>query len=253
MARPDKHRLYELAVTDGPRLARFLEAVHGAGASVLREDFSGTAALARAWAAISPRHRAIAVDADPTVLARIRSRRVRRVASDAARARDRADVIAATNFPIMYWHDRASLLRYLRRARESLNPRGVFVCDLYGGSDALRPRTQSRAIRDGRWRFTYVWRQKRADAATGLVENTISFRVPTERGVVQLRDAFVYRWRLWSIPELRDAMLEAGFASVDVHDRLGGAIDQDGRLVVRPLARGEPLDENWVVYVVARR
>jgi hypothetical protein len=68
----------------------------------------------------------------------------------------------------------------------------------------------------------------------------------------ELRDAFVYDWRLWSIPELRDAMAEAGFASTEVHDRLGDAIDGDGNLMVRPV-RGEELDDTFVVYIVARK
>jgi hypothetical protein len=31
-----------------------------------------------------------------------------------------------------------------------------------------------------------------------------------------MKDAFTYDWRLWTIPELRDAMLEAGFSDVAV-------------------------------------
>ena len=52
---------------------------------------------------------------------------------------------------------------------------------------------------------------------------------------------------------ISEAMLEAGFKSVEVHDRLGGAVDQHGNLHVRPLQDGEPLDESYVVYLVARR
>jgi hypothetical protein len=69
----------------------------------------------------------------------------------------------------------------------------------------------------------------------------------------EIRDAFVYDWRLWSIAEVRDAMEEAGFASVEVHDRLGDAVDSEGNLYPRALEPGEELDENWVVYAVARR
>jgi hypothetical protein len=69
---------------------------------------------------------------------------------------------------------------------------------------------------------------------------------------VELRDAFVYRWRLWSIAEMRDAMVEAGFASTEVHDRLGGAVDASGELYARPLGPTDELDDDFVVYVVAR-
>ena len=37
------------------------------------------------------------------------------------------------------------------------------------------------------------------------------FRVERDGCIIQEEtDAFVYRWRLWSVPELRDAMREGG-------------------------------------------
>jgi hypothetical protein len=65
--------------------------------------------------------------------------------------------------------------------------------------------------------------------------------------------AFEYHWRLWSIAELREAMLEAGFESVDVYDRIGNAIDGDGNLFVEPLHDEDSPDRNHVVYLAARR
>jgi hypothetical protein len=48
-------------------------------------------------------------------------------------------------------------------------------------------------------------------------------------------------------------MHDAGFESSEMHDRLGGAVDADGRLHVQPLRDDEePEDENFVVYVVGR-
>jgi hypothetical protein len=101
--------------------------------------------------------------------------------------------------------------------------------------------------------FWYVWEQRSANPLTGRVLNAIHFRRPDARGGVRhIKDAFTYDWRLWSIPELREAMTDAGFASTEVHDRLGGAIDADGTLYVRPIDDPAELDENYVVYVVAR-
>jgi hypothetical protein len=47
-------------------------------------------------------------------------------------------------------------------------------------------------------------------------------------------------------------MRDAGFASTEVHDRLGDAVDGEGNLLVRPV-RGEELDDTYVVYIVARK
>jgi predicted RNA methylase len=251
---PDRYALYEACVTDGPRLARFAQAVHGKRPRTLAEHFSGTGALARAWAALSPRHRAVAVDSDPEPLTRLADApRVTVEVADVRRSRARADVIAATNFPVGYLHERRDLTGYLRHARSRLAPGGVFFCDTYGGRDAFTPLTLVRRVKLGAFHVEQRWEQREADARTNVVLDALHFRVSRGKVVRRLRDAFVYRWRLWSIPELRDAMLEAGFRSVEVHDRLGGAIDGAGKLLVRPMDERDTLDENWVAYVVARR
>ncbi|MEK6702768.1 MAG: class I SAM-dependent methyltransferase [Planctomycetota bacterium] len=259
----DRYQLYELCVTDPPRLTRFLAAVHGGTRKsprpplTLREDFCGSGAVARYWATAGPKRRAIAVDNDARVLKKAKGPGVRTIASDAARCKAKADIISATNFPIGYWHTREELVAYLRTAKSSLNPRGIFVCDMYGGRSAFTsPTATRRTFRASTGeRVEYTWRQVEADPISGLVTDTLSFRV-TRKGQARAeihRDAFVYHWRLWSIPELTDVMHEAGFAKVEVYDRLGDAIDGDGRLYVRPVGPGEGLDEDWVVYIAARK
>ncbi|MBY0308103.1 MAG: hypothetical protein K2Q09_05115, partial [Phycisphaerales bacterium] len=97
-------------------------------------------------------------------------------------------------------------------------------------------------------RITYTWQQVAADPATGIVENRLHFAI----GPRKWSSAFVYRWRLWSITELKDALTEAGFAAVEVYDRLGDAVDQHGNLRLKPVSPDNPLDEDYVVYLVAR-
>ncbi len=256
--------LYELCVTEPERLIRFLQAAHGRKPVTLREDFSGSGALSRAWAASHRSRRAIAVDIDPGVLSHAAVHpRVSPLVSDAKQAKARADIIAAINFPIGYQHSRASLLKYLRAVRKSLNPRGIFICDLYGGRDAFTPGKiiqMLRAPTTAPWRgelVEYTFEQRAADPVSGLVLDCLHFRVWKKHSKSKtpdfvFKDAFVYHWRLWSLPELSDAMKEAGFRSVEIHDRLGDAIDLDGKLHLRAVGPDNPVDENWVVYVVAR-
>lgn len=253
----DRYDLYELAVTEPRRLWRFLRAVHGRNPRILREDFSGSGALSRAWAEADPRFRAIAVDRDPEPLRRLDDApNVQAITVDVMSCRAKADIIAATNFSIGYLHTREALLAYLRHARRCLHPRGVFLSDTYGGTDASTTgRTTQRLRAPGGRRVEYTWEQRTANPLTGCVTDVLHFRL-WERGKKRptvFRDAFVYDWRLWSIPELREAMLEAGFRKVEVYDRLGSAIDHTGTLHVRPLADGDSLDANYVVYVAARR
>jgi len=251
----DRFDLYEIAVTSPGPLARFLKAAHGGRPRTLGEDFSGAAALSRAWIELDPRHRAIAVDKDPAVVAALASKVARLseacaqnllpINSDVLRAKHPCDILACTNFPICYWHTRPALLKYLNHARSRLSPRGIFVADLYGGSDAFHTGKQTVHFRLKGQRIEYTWEQRKADPISGRVHNAIHFRI----GGRAIRNAFEYDWRLWSIPELSEAMIEAGFQEVEIYDRLGDAIDQDGNVLIQP---AEDLDDPHVVYVVAR-
>jgi hypothetical protein len=102
-------------------------------------------------------------------------------------------------------------------------------------------------------RIRYTWEQREADPMSGLVEDAIHFRADRDGEIVyQEADAFVYRWRLWSIPELRDAMDEAGFARSEVYAELGDAVDDSGRAYARPVSDPSELDETYVVCIAAR-
>jgi len=248
----DRYELYEQAAQSPEMQARFLRALHAAPPAtplILGEDFCAAGALSRAWVGVFPGSSAVCVDHDPAPLARLRERAgdsITIIEGDVRDARAPADIIAALNFSICEWKKRVDLLDYLRGVRERLRPGGVFVADLYGGVDAFVTGESDLELRGG---TRYVWEQREADPLTGMVVNAMHFELPDGR---RLRDAFVYHWRLWSAPELREAMLEAGFQSVEVYDRLGDAVDSDGRVYVRPVESPDELDENFVISLAAR-
>ena len=59
-----------------------------------------------------------------------------------------------------------------------------------------------------------MWDQQTFDPISGNLVCTIGFEF---KDGTRVRDAFRYDWRLWSLPELRDILNEAGFSSVDVY------------------------------------
>ena len=276
--KPDKHDLYERCVQSPAQLVPMLRAMHAVAPAssrcgpspvepassrcVLAEDFAGTAALSYLWAEAHPDHHAIATDLDePTLLRRPDHPRVTRVVAD-VRDANRADLAGSRpsdicfvgNFSIGYLHTRAELIAYLKGARARLNPSGIFLCDTYGGESAF---TLGEVHRDhpfpGGRRVRYTWEQRDANPLTGMVTDVLHFEID-RAGMVEheLPDAFVYRWRLWSVPELLDAMHEAGFDSTQVYDKDPDATDEDGNAYMLPVTGDGDVGDNFVVYVAGR-
>ena len=266
----DRFDLYELC-TQTPALdVALLRAIHGGAPRVLGEDFAGTAALSREWVRTVRGGRAIAVDRDPEPLARARDavrlkgtarpRGVECVVADVRRVARKVDLLVALNFSWCMLHERRDLVAYLKRARRRLTRGGCFVADVYGGDGAFmrgKLREQRRGP-DGE-RIVYEFEQREADALTGRVVDALHFEITPRRGRrVRLRDAFVYDWRLWSVPELRDALHDAGFEKSEVHSRFEHARSGSGggggaSVHVRPLATSQELGRSWCVFVVGRR
>lgn len=218
--------LYERTVQDPQRAVDLLVELHGGRPRVLGEDFAASAALSRAWVERIDGARAYAVEIDAALLARAPHPRVDARALD-VRAPEVAalgpcDVVHAGNFSIGELSTRAELTAWARTARARLADGGIVAVDTYGGESAWRlgALERRRVEPDGR-EIRWLWEQRSADPRTARVVDALSFRVLDAGTVVaDLPDAFVYRWRLWSIPEIVDALTEAGFARVDVRTRL---------------------------------
>lgn len=165
------------------------------------------------------------------------------------------DVIWVGNFSIGYIHDRLTLVRYLTASHARLQRGnagfggGVFACDTYGGASAFKLGAVERKHPSrGREMIRYVWSHDAADPLTGMVENSISFRVELDGEVVtEMPQAFVYRWRLWSIAELRAAMMDAGFTRTEVYKDVNVAPGEAPRSVEDP----RELGDDWIVVVAA--
>jgi hypothetical protein len=267
--RRDVFRLYESSVQrpedDVAFFAETYQRLRGGTAKVLREDFCGTAKLCLAWCRSAPGRRAIGVDLDAPTLAwasrhnlaphaeRLRGR-MTLVQGDVLEPRDtRADVVCAMNFSFCVFKERAQLKRYLEAARAGLAEDGLLFLELYGGTGAVDVVEEDREL-DG---FTYVWEQKRFDAITHETLCYIHFKFPDGSRIDR---AFTYDWRLWSIPELRDLLLEAGFARVRVFWATVDEEDTAGREDARIYGDGDYVEldgvdqqYSWLVYVVGQK
>jgi SAM-dependent methyltransferase len=272
MSQPlDAWDCYELCVQSPRSVVAFLAGAHAQFPSTLREDFAGTGAVSRRWAregvSRGERWTARCVELDPAVADRgVALARTEDLAplvgytiADAVHAPlapdDGVDVIYVGNFSLGYIHERASLVAYFARCRERLMlgnagfGGGIFVCDLYGGVRAFDIGTNAREHRGrGKELVHYRWTHVSADPVTRMVENRIDLRVLVDGQVVRdMPSAFTYRWRLWSLDELRGAAHEAGLRRMSIY--MNQAVEPGA--TPAPISERD-LPEDWIVYVVFR-
>ena len=260
-ANSDRHELYELAVQEVVSECDFIDKVwrsaRGRLCSSMREDFCGTAKASTEWARRRAGNRAIGVDLDRSVilwgehrhrahLPESISSRITILQADVLTVETpKVETVVAMNFSYFIFKERATLVRYFRRVWESLADDGLFFCDAYGGSQAHAEQEEERAL-DG---FTYVWDQNKYNPITGDVTNYIHFRFPDGS---EMKRAFAYHWRLYSLPEIQDMLREAGFARTTVYWEGTDHKTGSGNGVFRPSTRGEAC-EGWIAYLVAEK
>ena len=93
--------------------------------------------------------------------------------------------------------------------------------------------------------FEYIWEQAEYNPITHETLCHIHFKVP---GYKPVNKAFTYDWRLWTLPEIQEILIEAGFrkAEVYLHD-----FDDEGESdeIFRLRTTYENV-QGWVAYVV---
>jgi hypothetical protein len=268
----DRFDLYQRSVQNVEHDIDFVDRVfyrfRGRRARSLREDFCGTGNTACAWVRRRRTNVAVGLDLDPRPLAWGRAHNVARLTADqqarvalirgdvlsppsprygrsAAAARRRFDLVLAMNFSYWTFRTRALMATYFTAVRRALTRDGLFILDFFGGSDVLREMTEHTRYGGRRTGFTYIWDQARYDPITGDYRCHIHFRFPDG---TRLRRAFSYHWRLWTLPELRDILADAGFRRVTTFtegdDGRGG-----GNGIFRE-ARHSPADRTIIAYIV---
>ena len=257
--RADRYVLYQNSVQD-PRwevgfMAGVYQALRGRPALRLREDFCGTALFACAWVKSDPRREAVGVDLDQEVLewarlhnlARLPPAAAERISLLQADVREAgsapADIVAAFNFSYWIFRDRATLRGYFESVRASMRTDGIFMLDAYGGYDALRVMRE----REDLGRFTYIWEQADYDPIKAETTCHIHFAFPDGS---RLNRAFSYHWRLWTLVELREVLVEAGFRASTVYWQGTDPETGEGTDEFKPAERGDP-DPAWIAYIVA--
>jgi hypothetical protein len=193
----------------------------------LREDFCGTFLISCEWAKSNPERTALGLDLDPEPIEYGKKNGLRKLSPSIQKrveiklqdvcfeTKRKFDIIGAANFSFNIFKTRELLKKYFTAAKNSLKPEGVFNVELAGGPGFItRTREQKTYQVKGLGKYTYYWDQKSYDPINCHGVYSIHFK--TQDGIMH-RDCFVYDWRIWSIPEIREIMLECGFKDVAVY------------------------------------
>lgn len=257
----DRYAYYEASVMDAVEFARlasmFYVDLRGKKPFHMREDFCGTFLNAVEWVKQSKKHTAIALDLDEkplkygkkhhlSLLRPGEKKRVKILKKNVMSiTRPGADVVLAGNFSFYIFKKREELKKYFRYVYRSMKKDGVFVMETAGGPGFIERTKDRRVIKEpGIKKFTYFWHQKSFDPLTNFGNYAIHFGL-SKKNIVQ--DAFTYDWRVWSIPELREALMDAGFDETYVYWECTKRGKDEGEYVRSEKGSN---DFSWIAYVV---
>jgi hypothetical protein len=256
----DKYELYEKSVQSTEFEYEFIDInfkrIRGREAHLLREDFCGTAQMCCEWVRGRDDNCAIGVDLDLEVLNWSREHhiaalkpgqkdRVRLLQEDVRTVKtDPVDIVLAMNFSWQIFEQRDALRDYFSSVRDSLVEDGILFLDAFGGYEAYRE-LEEKTKHKG---FTYVWDQDSYDPITGHMVCHIHFHFNDGS---KIKKAFTYEWRLWSLPELKEVLLDAGFSNVTIYWQ-GWDEDDEPNGIFEPASKGEA-DPGWVCMISAEK
>lgn len=262
-ATADKHRLYQTAVQYPPAeidfVTHWFRKLKGRPARRLCEDFCGTGMTACEFVTRHKDNVAEGLDLHAPTLAWGRKQNVARLTPDQQRrvelvqrnvlhprGADKAfDIVLAMNFSYWIFKTRESLRTYFAAVRAALATDGVFFLDTWGGFECMKEMKDRRRCVGG---FTYIWDQARYDPLSGDMTCHIHFEFKKGK---PMNRAFTYHWRLWTVPELKELLAEAGFKRVTIYWETENE-HGNGTGTFLPRERGLA-DASFVSYISAER
>ena len=257
----DRHDLYQQSVqcveSEIDMVDKTYHEIRGRHAVKLREDFCGTGNTSCEWVRRRPTNTATGFDLDAEVLDWGRRKNVARLDAD-QQARIQllqqdvrkacepaADLILAMNFSYQIFKTREQLRAYFIAARAGLAEGGILMMDGFGGHESwctIKEKTKY----DG---FTYLWEQRKFNPITFEAQCHIHFKFPDGS---KMKRAFSYDWRMWTPPEIRESLEDAGFSKSTVYWEGTDEETGEGNDEYSATEVGED-DPSWIVYIAAEK
>jgi len=227
---PNKYELYEHSVQDARVEVDFMTWLYKLQrkrkALRLREDFCGTFKVCCEWVKQGPKYTAMGVDLSTSPLAYGRKTHLVKLSDDQqSRIRllqrnvlhvhkPQVDVVCAFNFSYYIFKTRRELLNYFKASYKALARDGVMIVDAFGGTVTQDVHIERRWVKTRKYRFQYIWEQTIYNPIQNSAKYKIHFKLPNGQ---RIDNAFSYDWRMWTLPEIRETMIDAGFKKTYVY------------------------------------
>jgi hypothetical protein len=253
-----KYDYYERSVQNAEGEVEFMRAefkrIYGHAPFIFREDFCGTGAMSCNWVEQDKSCESYAVDLDPepikmghirhlAKLDKAQQKRVHYMQKNVMSVKTpKVDVVCAFNFSYFIFKSRKQMLQYFKAVRKSLQKQGVFFLDIFAGPESQKLITDVKKLKN----LTYYWECQHFNPFTHDCTFAIHFKDAKGK---KHNNVFTYNWRFWTMPEIRDILIEAGFSKTVVYWE-GEDDEGNGDGVFVPAEDAENCDA-WVSYIAA--
>lgn len=254
----DKYFYYKESVQNPSGDIKFFQKVYKdifkKSARIFREDFCGTFYIGYHWLKKHKQNKAIVIDNDREPLeygkkhhlSQLKSAEKSRLqilnTSVSDKNLPKAEIISVSNFSYFIFKERAAMLQYFRNVKKSLLKKGLFILDVFGGPDCEARSEELTEYND----FNYYWDQDSFDPVSNTAQFYIHFK---RKGEKKQQKVFSYHWRLWSIPELKDILKDAGFSKIHVYWEQSNK-KGEGNGIFKKTKKGE-LCDTWLAYLIS--
>lgn len=253
-----KYDYYERSVQNAEGEVSFMhdefKRFYGRSPFIFREDFCGTGAISCEWVKQDKDCEAFGVDLDEepinmgktrhySKLDRSEQKRMHYLQKNVLTVKTPpVDVVCAFNFSYFIFKNRKQMLQYFKAVRKSLKKQGVFFLDIFGGPESQKLVTDVKKLKN----LTYYWECQHFNPFTHDCTFAIHFRDAKGK---KHENVFTYNWRFWTMPEIRDLLIEAGFSKTVAYWE-GDDEEGNGNGVFTPAEDPENCDA-WVSYIAA--
>ena len=257
----NKYDLYEESVQNVDFEVEFISKIfkkkNKTACKTIREDFCASAKISSAWVQNNKDNIAYAVDLDQDILdfaketfANTMSKnefdRIKLLKGDSkTKQTPKVDCVSAFNFSYWVFKERKELIEYFKNSYKNLKDNGILMLDAFGGYEAhqeLEERTDHK-------KFTYCWDQSKFNPITNELTCYIHFEFKDGSSI---QKAFEYNWRLWSLPEIKECLSEAGFRTIDFYMQ-GWDDEKDEETEEFFKMTSCDADPGWIAYIIASK